>query len=399
MAMNTVKNPTNYELGESRLTVLAEDKATGLVNIYTIPFTADPGIQFPMGTMRKNTREKTMQFNQDGSRGTYTFQKEPIEDRTLSLTYNDDAFYWGERVCINVDKSVLSAMFAGESFKDTNVVQKIVGTNGTRMINPVSTNNGFANLFLLDGKSALPNTDDGTGLPRLIDNDDISAYNRFGLTVMIEIMTDISTTSGAKSQGLRWVYCAPKMANLTQNEDVNKKVAEFDVFCDTLYIDSFFVDSISGGLSTGTEADVATSSISGLNVKAIISNATPSAPTFAGELDDLAVVIDTDSTFYIYKCTVAGVDGAATWTAFTNIATINYIKGCLVRGNKTGTGLATTATGGVGYVVIGTEGLAGSTAKATAVKYRTAGTGTDIYIYKVKDFDLVTGSFIEYTVE
>ena len=373
----TILRPTNYQLGEARITVLGQNKTTGGVAIYSAQFTPNEGTNFPIGTLRSTSKAKSWHYNHDGTRASPTFQNEEVKDSALSLTYIDDAFYWGTRVCINVDKSVLTAMMNGEVFKDSTDTIKVVGTNGTAMTNPVVTGNDYTYLFSNMGKSTLPSTDDGTGKPVKITNADILAYNPFGLTVMIEMFTTVDSST---KQGYRFVYCSKKTTSATENGDSNTRTIEFDCYSDTLSIDNFFVDGVTD--KSTVNASLTTGTIDGVEVDYAIGVAGGTAPTFTGAttVSSCAVVNTTTGALDIYYT----VNGGTAWTKMN--ATPSFNQGAIIRAKVTGTTANTLpSTAGVKFLAVKT---AGGTGSAILAKENST---TPTYMFPVKNLDL-TGS-------
>jgi hypothetical protein len=391
----TIKRPANYQLGEARITVLGQNKTTPAIAIYSAQFTPAEGVSFPIGTLRSSERDKTWHYQHNGGRAAPTFQNEMTNEATLTLSYIDDAFYWGSRVCANVDKSIITSMLRGESFKVGSDIIKIVGTNGTAMTGGISSSNSTLNdyqyLFYDMGKESIPGTDDGTGRPIRIANDDIAAYNPYGLTVMIEIFTTLDT--GTK-QGYRWVYVADKKTTGTENASENTRSIDFDLYSDTLSIDSFYIDGLTDAYSTATTIEVLSTTpttIYGLNVKYLTQATNVGTVTIPETvLGTLCAAIDSDDG----KLSVLKCSGSATWTALTNTATITYGVGCVIRANYTGTS-ASAAAGGVGFAAVK---LSNVSASATACLSTTGS-----YIYPVNDLSLtatagtnVTSGFAAY---
>lgn len=373
MGVNTVFQATNYQLGKSGVFCLGENKTTGKTGIYYVPAQFDEGLSVLMGTLLSNAREKQMVFNQNGSRGCYIFQNEVMNEKTISLSFIDDAIYWKDTVVARVDRNLLSAIMLGESFKDGTDVIKVIGTNGTRMVEPVETNAEPRWLFEYAGKNAKPQSDDGTGKPILQTNVDNNAYKRFGVTVGIEAIYEFDN---ATKLGMRLLFCAPKTGTFTDGQP-NKKVIEFDVFCDTLYVDKGFDEGVS---NPDVVATTGTTPIYAINANYVIAVSGGGKPTFTkGAVGDVAVVIDTDDgSVEIYK------KDATDWgnTSVTSVLG----AGAMIYGAKSGTSLATEPTGKSVYVGIKT---AGATGVAVASKTKTTtGTGTEDYMLAIKKFDV-----------
>lgn len=378
MGVNTIFQATNYQLGKSGVFCFGENKTTGKTGIYYVPAQFDEGLSVIMGTILSNARERQMVFNQNGSRGCYIFQNEVMNEKTISLSFIDDAIYWKDTVVARVDRNLLSAIMLGESFKDGADVIKVIGTNGTRMVEPVETNAEPRWLFEYAGKNAKPQSDDGTGKPILQTNVDNNAYKRFGVTVGIEAIYEFDN---ATKLGMRLLFCAPKTGTFTDGQP-NKKVIEFDVFCDTLYVDKGFDEGVS---NPDVVATTGTTPIYAINADYVVSSATNTAPTFTGTSGQVAVSIkNTDGTIGIYK---------HNGTSWTNTPVTSVLgAGAMIYGVKSGTSLANDPTGKSVYVGVKT---AGATGVAVASKTKTTtGSGTEDYMLAIKKFDVGNAGWI-----
>ena len=377
MAKDTVFSPVNYQLGELYVTVFGENKTTGVVSLYTIALTPDEGMSFMLGTVLTNARDKQMTYQQGGDRASYIFQNAVTNEKTVSLTFMDDAVYWKDTVVARVDRNVITAMLMGDSFKDGSNIIKVIGTNGTRMVSPVETNAEPYNLFGRLGMSAKPQSDDGTGKPILVPNKDNNSFKIFGITVMIEALT---TYDSQTKKGERLIFSAPKSATKVDGQP-NKITVEFDVFSDTMVTDKLFKDGLTGA---DTVATTGTESIYSIHADYVISSSAGTAPTFAGVAGEVAVSIDSDSGIInIFKY---GTD----WTTVPVTSTIG--AGAMIYGATSGIDLATKPTTGKCYVGVKT---AGATGVAVASKTKTAsGTGTEGYVIAIKEFEPALGTWV-----
>jgi hypothetical protein len=377
MAKDTVFSPVNYQLGELYVTVFGEDKTTGIVSLYTIALTPDEGMSFMLGTVLTNARDKQMTYQQGGDRAAYIFQNAVTNEKTISLTFMDDAVYWKDTVVARVDRNLITAMLMGDSFKDGANTIKVMGTNGTRMVSPVETNAEPYNIFGRLGMSAKPQSDDGTGKPILVPNKDNNSFKIFGITVMIEALT---TYDSQTKKGERLIFSAPKSATKVDGQP-NKITVEFDVFSDTMGIDKLFKDGVT---SADVVATTGTDTIYAISADYVISSTANTAPTFAGVAGEVAVSIDTDDgTIGIYKY---GTD----WTTVPVTSVLG--AGAFIYGEVSGTDLATKPTTGKCYVGVKTAGATG-VAVASKVKVST-GTGTETYVIKMKEFEPALGTWV-----
>ena len=378
MAKDTVFSPVNYQLGELYVTVFGEDKTTGIVSLYTIALTPDEGMSFMLGTVLTNARDKQMTYQQGGDRASYIFQNAVTNEKTVSLTFMDDAVYWKDTVVARVDRNLITAMLMGDSFKEGANVIKVIGTNGTRMVSPVETNAEPYNLFGRLGMSAKPQSDDGTGKPILVTNKDNNSFKIFGITVMIEALT---TYDSQTKKGERLIFSAPKSATKVDGQP-NKITVEFDVFSDTMTTDKLFKDGIT---SADTVATTGTDSIYAIHADYVISSAANTAPTFTGVADEVAISIDTDNgKIGIYKY---GTD----WTTAAVTSTLG--AGAMIYGATSGVDLATKPTTGKCYVGVKTAGATG-VAVASKTKTMIGGSGTEGYVIKIKEFEPALGTWV-----
>jgi hypothetical protein len=378
MAKDTVFSPVNYQLGELYVTVFGEDKTTGIVSLYTIALTPDEGMSFMLGTVLTNARDKQMTYQQGGDRASYIFQNAVTNEKTVSLTFMDDAVYWKDTVVARVDRNLITAMLMGDSFKaDDGHIIKVIGTNGTRMVSPVETNAEPYNLFGRLGMSAKPQSDDGTGKPILVPNKDNNSFKIFGITVMIEALT---TYDSQTKKGERLIFSAPKSATKVDGQP-NKITVEFDVFSDTMVTDKLFKDGIT---SADTVSTTTADTIYAVSADYVISSSANTAPTFTGAADEVAISIDTDDgKIGIYKH-----DG----TNWTTPVTSKLGAGAMIYGATSGTDLATKPTTGKCYVGVKT---AGATTVAVASKTKTTtGSGTEGYVIKIKEFEPALGTWV-----
>lgn len=378
MAKDTVFSPVNYQLGELYVTVFGEDKTTGIVSLYTIALTPDEGMSFMLGTVLTNARDKQMTYQQGGDRAAYIFQNAVTNEKTVSLTFMDDAVYWKDTVVARVDRNLITAMLMGDSFKDGASTIKVIGTNGTRMVSPVETNAEPYNIFGRLGMSAKPQSDDGTGKPILVPNKDNNSFKIFGITVMIEALT---TYDSQTKKGERLIFSAPKSATKVDGQP-NKITVEFDVFSDTMGIDKLFKDGVT---TPDVVATTGTDAIYAIPADYVISSAANTAPTFAGVAGEVAVSIDTDDGIIgIYKY---GTD----WSTVPVTSVLG--AGAFIYGKVSGTDLATKPTTGKCYVGVKTAGATG-VAVASKTKTMTTGSGTEDYVIKMKEFEPALGTWV-----
>ena len=378
MAKDTVFSPVNYQLGELYVTVFGEDKTTGIVSLYTIALTPDEGMSFMLGTVLTNARDKQMTYQQGGDRAAYIFQNAVTNEKTISLTFMDDAVYWKDTVVARVDRNLITAMLMGDSFKDGASTIKVIGTNGTRMVSPVETNAEPYNIFGRLGMSAKPQSDDGTGKPILVPNKDNNSYKIFGITVMIEALT---TYDSKTKKGERLIFSAPKSATKVDGQP-NKITVEFDVFSDTMVTDKLFKDGVT---SADVVATTGTDSIYAISADYVISSAANTAPTFTGTAGQVAVSIkNTDGTIGIYKY-------GTTWSATPVTSVLG--AGAMIYGATSGTTLATAPTTGKCYVGVKTAG-ATTAAVASKTKVVASGSGTEGYVIAMKEFEPALGTWV-----
>lgn len=379
MAKDTVFSPVNYQLGELYVTVFGEDKTTGIVSLYTIALTPDEGMSFMLGTVLTNARDKQMTYQQGGDRAAYIFQNAVTNEKTVSLTFMDDAVYWKDTVIARVDRNLITAMLMGDSFKDGANVIKVIGTNGTRMVSPVETNAEPYNLFGRLGMSAKPQSDDGTGKPILVPNKDNNSFKIFGITVMIEALT---TYDSQTKKGERLIFSAPKSATKVDGQP-NKITVEFDVFSDTMTTDKLFKDGITGADTVSTST---ADTIYSIHADYVISSSANTAPTFTGVADEVAISIkNTDGTIGVYK------NDGTDWTTVPVTSVLG--AGAMIYGATSGVDLATKPTTGKCYVGVKT---AGATTVAVASKTKTmiGGSGTESYVIKIKEFEPALGTWV-----
>ena len=369
---------TNRQLGDASVFCLGENKTTGKVAIYNVPAEFDEGLSVMLGTMLSNARNKQMIYNQNGSRGCYIFQDEVLNEKTLTLTFIDDAIYWKDTVVARVDRNLLTAVLMGESFKEGADIIKVIGTNGTRMVSPVQTNTEPRFLFEHIGMVAKPQSDDGTGRPELKINSDNNAYKKFGVTVGIEAIYEYDNQT---KLGVRLLFCAPKSGTFTDGQP-NKKAIEFDVYCDTMYISEPFIEGITAPDVVETTGNA---EIFAVEADYVIAVTGGGEPTFTGGVaGNVAVVVDTaDGTIELYK------KDSTDWgnTPVTSVLGV----GAIIHGKKFGTTLATEPTGGKVYVGTKTKGASGV---AVACKTKVGnGTAVEDYVFAIKNFNVANGEW------
>lgn len=453
MASNEIQNAglTNQYSGCCRVSVIGEDKVSGIASIYSslisLPDTITVNEDFILGKTRGNTPI----YNCFGKLAGRTKGTVTINDQTLDLSMGLDYVYSASNSkFIEVSKNSLQAMIVGDSFVDTNVI-KIVGTNGCRNVIPVSTLTDAQYPFYRDTLLITPNSDDGTGKPNLEANTTISAYDDV-VTVAFETVHAVS----GKKQGVRAANISFGTPTFTEATDQNKFSVSGARLCDVRYIDKYFID----GLTAPDTALSGTKTVYDVNATILASSKAATTTTSGNlltpagghtlSLNDPVVILSNDgetnlvvNTVYYVKAiptpattftvsdTVGGtvvtlsvgsknitfakvptfVSGdvlvtqtagvlsalVATVAGTTTLAavpsTVTFGKGCKIFAEKIANGDVLTTQNA--YKFVKTAGATGAAVLA-ATKLMTTGNGTEDYIWRIKDFDFFSGSWVSY---
>ena len=401
--MSNIQNasPFSKTLGSVRVTVLGENKTTGLASIYSSLATVqDAGISLLVGTIRNIVREMTDVFYRTGKYAFTTTQNEILNDITSSMTIGYDGVWFGaSRISTALTKDTLLEMIKGGAFLDGSDVVKVIGTNGTRKISPVSANNSFKYLLWESGKMSDPQSDDGTGKPIREENIRVKAYNKFACTIMIEFVFD----NGEKKEGLRFAYALPDNITLTDDDDYTKVACDMKMLSDTNFCDAFYIDGVTGQTVTG--APTVDTNITEIAADYIFVTSADLAGTLTcsgGTIGDVVAIVDpTTAKVRVYQVTaaavIAAIDANYILTAGCLISAPKYDALTVTAGDAPIAFGSITPTSTQSFVAVETAGTSGAALAATDKVY-SAGSGTATRVFKAKDFVFSTNAWAAYTV-
>mgnify|MGYP006935315972 CR=1 FL=1 len=391
---------TNFQADSCRVTVLAENKnpVTNIISLYSAEVSIpDEGISLPIGTIKSSAREVTNVFDSTGSFTAQTTQNEIIQDRNASVGFADDMVYISKdgNVGVEINKNMLVAMLEGNSFKDGSDIIKVVGTNGTRLIEPASSGQDFKYFAFVDGKLIKPQTDDGTGKPQLVANTYVSGYNNYAVCVMLEFLQSFDSNTRT---GYKFAYVLGSGTQFAENSDYNKFSVECQFLADARNIDKFVIDGHSEpqdvkGAPTET-TNINKIGLNSGNVHLIGVDVAVTAITLTnGTAGDLVVCVnETSGATQVFQITAP--------TVATEIdADYNLEEGCLIYSTKflasqTGGTLvldASTPASNKTYLAIAS---AGATGVAVATDFDLS--ATKQFYLEIKDFNFADSSFINY---
>ena len=246
---------TNFQADSCRVTALGENKDTGVLGLYSIEVSIpDEGITLPIGTIKSASREVTNVFDSTGSFTAQTTQNEVITDRNVTLSLADDMVYVSANgnVGVEVNKNTIVAMLEGNSFIDGNSIIKIVGTNGTRLVEPVESGQDFKYFALQDGKLIRPQSDDNSGKPELVANTYVAGYNNYAVCVMLEFLQSFDSNTRT---GYMIPYVLGSGTQFSENSDYNKFSVECQILSDVRNIEKFLIDGASGDTSSALDSN------------------------------------------------------------------------------------------------------------------------------------------------
>ena len=237
----------NFTNGDCRITVLAVDATnTGSKNIKiysALMSVPDTGVALPLDTIIGRSRTINDIFNTYGSFAGSTTGTENLIDKATSISLADDFVYLSNTANgVEINKNVIVGMLMGESFYDGSSLQKIIGTNGAlKNGRAASSDIEYKALFLDNGRLTVPQASDEFGDAVTSENTRITAYNNSTLCVMLEFMTEFSSS---EKQGYRFVYSANSNVMENEGDDYNKISFDTQILCDVSYIDKPFIDGI-----------------------------------------------------------------------------------------------------------------------------------------------------------
>ena len=183
-------------------------------------------------------------FDSTGSFTAQTTQNEIITDRNVSISFADDMVYISAdgNVGVEINKNTLTAMLEGNSFTDGSSIIKVVGTNGTRLVEPAESGQAFKSFMLQDGKLIRPQSDNGIGRPELVANTYVAGYNNYAVCVILEFLQSFDSNTRT---GYLIPYVLGSGTQFSENSDYNKFSVECQILSDVRNIDSFLVDGLS----------------------------------------------------------------------------------------------------------------------------------------------------------
>lgn len=311
----------NFTNGLCRVTALTENMDSHKIEIFSsIISVPDTGVTLPFDTILGRNREINDVYDATGSFAGSTTGNETLVDKTQSITLADDYVYLSDNPANVAEcKNVLISMLSGEMFTGPDGhIRKVIGTNGNvKRGKRANSNLPFMELLREDGMLKVPQASDNDGNPLLVYNSRVTAYNNFSLCVMLEFITEFSSTD---KQGYRFAYVLN--SNILQNEqdDYNKFTMDATFLCDYRNIDRYFVEGISSGYSTDRYVNLESATVADTTLEITLTGitGTPEAGDVAIAYiaedtgnDSGYIICDYSGTAWVARSAVLADDGAS----------------------------------------------------------------------------------------
>jgi len=374
---------TNVD-GCMRLTWLAENLTTGIASIFTMKMSIpDEGISYDLGTLNGRVPETQYNTKCTGKGAGLTRGNTTYNERTVSFTIGDD-YNSLNAVDPTVCRQLVVAVLNGETFYVGSDIYKVIGTNGVRAVGSFLNDLDHKFLFLEEGRVYSPDLSNADGTTATETNNFVTAYKENNCIAMEFLYA--FTSNKTKGDRIPYILASGSTFQEGSGSDYNKYSIEAMRYSDVVSTDKYLLQ----GLYLPQDMEIAgADEIKRVEADIIISVSGGGTPTVAGNLNDTAVVIDTEAganagTVEMYKFTTTWVDAPITST---------LASGARIYSRSFDTALnGASAVAKAGYVAIKTSGTTGN-AVAVSNKTGTSGSGTAGYTWDVYDWQFSTSSF------
>lgn len=361
-----------------RILAFAENQTTGVTSMFSfVGAMPDQGLSLPLAPILGKDKNTNNVFINNGKYGATTTAEQVVEDMSFSFQLNVDFNTAVNNISPAVCKDILQAIISGEAFQYGGDDWIVVGTNGQRHIDGLTTTD-IQYFFLEEGKLTDPNAwENGKRVKQ--ENTMASAFPDTAL-IAFETTGKYGTSD---YMGFRIPYCFETGKTFNQDTTADNYGSDMKRLGDVRTTRGSIYDV----MTDPEELDIAeTDELYRIEATHVIEVSGGGSPTVTGTSGDQIIVVDIDDgTVEMYKH-----DG----TDFTTTPVTSALaQGAVIRAEKYDTSLdGATAIDKVTLTAVKTAGTTGN-AVAVDVFTKTTGTGASTYALELFDFNFLDADF------